>query len=83
MNDTQTTPSRADLPDSDKWDLSHLFADADKWQEDVAWITQVYPRVTEWNALMASFQQPLPNVSTKEWQPAKLAFNMQVQLKSA
>ena len=42
-----------------------------------------HPRVTEWNAVMASFQQPLPNVSTKEWQPAKLAFNMQAQLKSA
>ncbi len=40
-----------------------------------------HPRVTEWNALMASFQQPLPNVPSKEWQLAKLAFNMQAQLK--
>src|SRR6188472_2621279 len=53
MNDTQTTPSRADLPDSDKWDLTHLFADVGKWQEDVAWITQVYPRVTEWKGRLA------------------------------
>jgi len=46
-----TTPkvlTRADLPDSDKWDLTHLFSDADKWTEDFAWIQQTYPRLTEW-----------------------------------
>ena len=46
-----TTPkllARADLPDSDKWDLSHLFTGADKWAEDFAWIQQTYPRLTEW-----------------------------------
>ena len=32
--------TRADLPDSDKWDLTHLFTDADKWTEDFAWIQQ-------------------------------------------
>ncbi|MEP6938106.1 MAG: oligoendopeptidase F [Chthoniobacterales bacterium] len=42
------TPTRAEVPDSDKWDLRHLFADVNKWQEDVAWITQSYPRLTEW-----------------------------------
>jgi L-rhamnose mutarotase len=42
-----------------------------------------HPRVTEWNALMASFQQALPNAATTEWQPMKLAFNMQAQLKGA
>jgi L-rhamnose mutarotase len=40
-----------------------------------------HPRVTEWNALMGSFQQPLPNAITQEWQPMKLAFNMQKQIK--
>ncbi|SAL43820.1 L-fucose mutarotase [Caballeronia sordidicola] len=40
-----------------------------------------HPRVTEWNALMASFQQPLPNATSAEWQPMRLAFNMQAQLK--
>jgi L-rhamnose mutarotase len=40
----------------------------------------VDPRVTEWNALMASFQRPLPNASSAEWQPMKLAFNMQAQI---
>jgi len=41
----------------------------------------VHPRVTEWNALMASFQCPLPGATSAEWQPMKLAFNMQAQKK--
>ena len=45
-----TVPTRADVPDSDKWDLTHLFADISKWQEDVAWITRTYPRVAEWKS---------------------------------
>jgi L-rhamnose mutarotase len=43
----------------------------------------VHPRVTEWNALMASFQRPLPNATSTAWQPMKLAFNMQAQMKRA
>jgi len=42
------TLTRADLPDSDKWDLSHLFSAAEKWAEDFAWMQQTYPKVTEW-----------------------------------
>ena len=40
--------TRADLPDSDKWDLTHLFVGADKWAEEFARIQQTYPRLTEW-----------------------------------
>lgn len=40
----------------------------------------VHPRVTEWNALMAGFQCPLPGATNAEWQPMKLAFNMQTQI---
>ncbi|HSV62405.1 MAG TPA: oligoendopeptidase F, partial [Chthoniobacterales bacterium] len=40
--------TRADLPDSDKWDLSHLFANKDKWSEDFAWLQKTYPRIVEW-----------------------------------
>jgi oligoendopeptidase F len=42
------TLTRADLPDSDKWDLAHLFPSVDKWSEDFAWIQQTYPRITGW-----------------------------------
>ena len=39
--------TRADLPESDKWDLTHLFTGADKWTEDFAWLQEAYPEITE------------------------------------
>jgi oligoendopeptidase F len=45
---TAKTLTRADVPDSDKWDLTHLFTDADKWAEDFHWLQQNYPKLTEW-----------------------------------
>src|SRR5436190_8490425 len=47
MISTQT-PTRSEIPDSDKWDLRHLFADTDKWQEDFAWLQRSYPKLREW-----------------------------------
>ncbi len=41
-------PTRADVPESDKWDLALLFADVSKWQEDFAWVQKTYPRLKEW-----------------------------------
>jgi len=46
------TLTRADLPDSDKWDLTHLFSGADRWAEDFGWIQQTYPKITEWKGLL-------------------------------
>jgi oligoendopeptidase F len=40
--------TRADLPESDKWDLTHLFASADKWSEDFAWLQKAYPGIVDW-----------------------------------
>lgn len=53
------TPTRADLPDADKWDLSHLFANIDKWQEDFVWIQGNYPRLTEWKGRLGSSPETL------------------------
>ncbi|HEV3409969.1 MAG TPA: oligoendopeptidase F [Chthoniobacterales bacterium] len=47
MTETKT-PTRAEIPDSDKWDLSHLFTDVGKWEEDFHWLQQTYPRLAEW-----------------------------------
>ena len=47
MEETKT-PTRDEIPEADKWDLSLLFADADKWNEDFAWIQANYPRLTNW-----------------------------------
>ncbi len=40
-------PTRADLPEADKWDLTHLFASIDKWKEDFGWVQQTFPRLKE------------------------------------
>ena len=58
----QKTPTRAEIPDSDKWDLSQLFADAGKWSEDVEWITRTYPRITEWKGRVGGSPQTLAEV---------------------
>ena len=42
------TLTRAEIPESDKWDLAQLFADVGKWQEDFAWVQNSYPRIKEW-----------------------------------
>jgi oligoendopeptidase F len=41
-------PTRAAIPESDKWDLTHLFVSVDKWKEDFAWVQQTFPRLKEW-----------------------------------
>ena len=51
--------SRADIPESDKWDLMQLFADVDKWQEDVVWITRSYPRIAEWRGKLGESAESL------------------------
>ncbi|MFL6595027.1 MAG: oligoendopeptidase F [Chthoniobacterales bacterium] len=56
------TPTRAEIPDADKWDLTHLFTDVSKWQEDVAWITRTYPRITEWKGRIGQSAQTLAEV---------------------
>lgn len=47
MDETKT-PTRDEIPEADKWDLSHLFTSADKWSEDFAWIQATFPRLTTW-----------------------------------
>jgi oligoendopeptidase F len=41
-------PARADIPETDKWDLTHLFAGVSKWQEDFAWLQREYPKLEQW-----------------------------------
>jgi oligoendopeptidase F len=47
MDETKT-PTRADIPESDKWDLKHLFVDISKWEEDFASVQRTYPRIVDW-----------------------------------
>jgi len=68
----QKIPTRVDTPDSDKWDLTLLFADVGKWQEDVAWITATYPKIIEWKGHVGESAQTLAAV---------LEFEKQLDLK--
>ncbi len=57
-----TVPTRADISESDKWDLAHLFADVNKWQEDFAWLKRTYPRLQDWRGRLGESPQTLADV---------------------
>ncbi|HEY2626142.1 MAG TPA: oligoendopeptidase F [Candidatus Udaeobacter sp.] len=46
--DESKTRTRSEISESDKWDLTGLFADVGKWREDFIWIQGSYPRLKEW-----------------------------------
>ena len=60
--DEAKTPTRADISDSDKWDLTHLFADVGKWQEDFAWLQRTYPKLKDWKGSVGESAQSLAEV---------------------
>ena len=56
---SSTIPTRSEFSDSDKWDLTHLFADISKWQEDFAWVQQMYPQIKDWKGKLGVSAQNL------------------------
>lgn len=70
--DETKTPTRDEIPDADKWDLSHLFSDVGKWSEDVAWITRTYPQLEQWRGRIGSSADTLSDL---------LEFEKQLDLK--
>src|SRR5881296_1664013 len=59
---SSTVPTRSEVPDSDKWDLSHLFIDTSKWQEDFAWLQRTYPKLQEWKGRVGESAKSLAEV---------------------
>jgi oligoendopeptidase F len=55
-------PTRADIAESDKWDLTHLFADVSKWREDFAWLQHEYPKFEQWKSRVGESAQILAAV---------------------
>ena len=55
-------PTRSEIPESDKWDLTHLFADVGKWQEDFAWLQRAYPKLEQWKGRVGESAQTLADV---------------------
>jgi oligoendopeptidase F len=54
-----TVPTRAEVPESDKWDLTHLFSDLTKWEEDFRWVQQTYPGLKDWEGGVGESAQTL------------------------
>lgn len=57
--DEITTPKRDQIPDADKWDLRHLFADVSKWEEDYRWVEQAGPNIAQWKGRLGTSPETL------------------------
>src|SRR5213082_114314 len=51
--------TRSEIPESDKWDLTGLFADVGKWQEAFIWVQTTHPRLKEWKGKLGASPQSL------------------------
>jgi oligoendopeptidase F len=58
----QHVPTRSEITELDKWDLTHLFADVSKWQEDFVWLQQTYPKFQDWKGRVGESAQGLAGV---------------------
>jgi oligoendopeptidase F len=47
-------PTRADVSDADKWDLTHLFTNVNKWKEDFRWAEETFSRIREWKGKLGA-----------------------------
>ena len=59
---SSTIPTRAEIPESDKWDLTQLFTDVGKWQEDFAWLQRTFPKLERWKGRVGESAQTLAEV---------------------
>jgi len=59
---SSTVATRSEVPESDKWDLSHLLTDVSKWQEDFAWLQSTYPKFQKWKGKVGESAQMLAAV---------------------
>ena len=56
---SSSIPTRTDVPETDKWDLTHLFADVSKWQENFTWLQREYPKLEQWKGRVGESGQTL------------------------
>src|SRR6516225_7022628 len=55
-------PTRSEVSESDKWDLTQLFSAVSKWQEDFAWLQRTYPKFEQWKGRVGESAQTLAEV---------------------
>ncbi len=59
---SEHVPMRPEIPESEKWDLTQLFAHVSKWQEDFAWLQRTYPNLEQWKGRVGDSAQTLAEV---------------------
>src|SRR5213595_969848 len=57
--DKSKIPARSEISESDKWDLTGLFADLGNWRENFIWLQETYPRLKEWKGKVGASPQSL------------------------
>src|SRR5436309_8627107 len=57
--DESKISTRSEISESDKWDLTGLFADVGNWLEDFIWLQETYPRLKEWKGKVGASPQSL------------------------
>ena len=76
--DVRRIPERAEIPESDRWDLTHLFPDDTAWESEFAAVQERFPGITQFQGKLAdspaallealefekSIDQPLDRLST-------------------
>lgn len=55
-------PTRSEVSESDKWDLTQLFSAVSKWEEDFAWLQRTYPKFEQWKGRLGESAQTLAEV---------------------
>src|SRR6266478_1383751 len=55
--DESKIPTRSEISESDKWDLTGLFADVGKWQEAFIWVQKTYPHLNKWKGKLGASPQ--------------------------
>ncbi len=56
------TPTRDEIPEKDKWDLTHLFVNVGKWNEDFASLQRTYPDIARWKGRVGESAKTLAEI---------------------
>ena len=46
-------PTRQEIPESDRWDLTHIYPDDTSWETEFATLQQRYPQITQFRGKLA------------------------------
>jgi oligoendopeptidase F len=58
----EDVPTRAEISEPDKWDLTQLFADVSKWREDFMWLQETYRHLEQWKGRVGESARTLAEV---------------------